>query len=37
MIELDRISAGSQLDRGDRAVMALGWLDIIDLEWISAG
>jgi hypothetical protein len=37
MIELEWISAGSQLDGRDRAGLAFGWLEIIELEWISAG
>jgi hypothetical protein len=37
MVELEWISAGSQLNRHDPAGRALGWLEIIPLEWISAG
>jgi hypothetical protein len=37
MIELERISAGRRLARRGRAVLALDWLEMIELGWLSAG
>jgi hypothetical protein len=37
MIKLDWISAGSQLTGRSQAVLALDWLEMIELGWLSAG